>query len=264
LSARFELVKGAWLKGATGWYHQPPQPQESIGAGSTASVYYEQAFNSSLGFEHQVSPLFQWDVDFFWRDMRRLIEFKEQWTGFGDSPFENRGQGRAYGAELIARINPVGNFFGWVSYTLSRSERRGSATDDWVPFDYDQTHILVANAAYDLPFDIGVSAQFQYVTGNPTSTFNAGVYDVDGNFYNGFRVGASNSERLPPYIQSSLRVDKLWTFRKWQLLTYLEAINALRGINPEFTNYNYDYSEFAYVRGLPFIPNIGIEARFAP
>jgi hypothetical protein len=35
-------------------------------------------------------------------------------------------------------------------------------------------------------------------------------------------------------------------------------------VNPEFTIYNYDYTESAYVRGLPFIPNIGIEAKFYP
>jgi len=32
-------------------------------------------------------------------------------------------------------------------------------------------------------------------------------------------------------------------------------------VNPEFTLYSFDYSDAAYVRGLPFIPNLGIEAR---
>ena len=61
-----------------------------------------------------------------------------------------------------------------------------------------------------------------------------------------------------------MRLDKLWTFKKWQLDTYVELLNVIRGVNPEFTLYNYDYSDYAYVRGLPFIPNIGIEARFWP
>ncbi len=58
------------------------------------------------------------------------------------------------------------------------------------------------------------------------------------------------------------RLDKLWTFKRWQFESYVDLLNAIRGINPEFTAYNYDYSERAYVRGLPFIPNLGLEAKF--
>ena len=41
-------------------------------------------------------------------------------------------------------------------------------------------------------------------------------------------------------------------------------INALRGVNPEITQYNYDYSQHAFVRGLPFIPNLGLEFKILP
>jgi hypothetical protein len=130
------------------------------------------------------------------------------------------------------------------------------------PFDFDQTHIMSAQGGYDLPRDFGVAMQVQFVTGNPTSVFNAGIYDADGDFYNPFRIGGYHGERLPPYFQTSLRFDRLWTFKRWQMDTYVDLINAVRGVNPEFTIYNYDYSEAAYVRGLPFIPNIGLEAKF--
>ena len=69
---------------------------------------------------------------------------------------------------------------------------------------------------------------------------------------------------MPPFFQTSVRFDKLWTFKRWQLETYVDLLNVVRGVNPEFTVYNYDYTESAYVRGLPFIPNIGLEAKFFP
>jgi hypothetical protein len=50
----------------------------------------------------------------------------------------------------------------------------------------------------------------------------------------------------------------------WQFELYLDLINAVRGVNPEATLYNYDYSESAFLRGLPFIPNLGFEMRFWP
>jgi len=278
---RFQMIEDHFaLKGATGLYHQPPQPQELVGVGTAADIGHERSWASSVGFEHRLNQSIHYDMDVFYKYMTDLIIFNENWTGFGSNPFFNGGDGRAYGLEVIARHDPTGRFFGWVSYTLSRAVRRDLpfcsrnqeklGTYDrmfghgkcFYQFDFDQTHIFSAQGGYDLPKDFGISAQVQYVTGNPTSNFNAGIYDADGDFYNGFRIGNYNNERMPPFFQTSLRFDKLWTFKRWQMETYVDLINAVRGVNPEFTIYNYDYSESAYVRGLPFIPNIGLEAKF--
>ena len=67
---------------------------------------------------------------------------------------------------------------------------------------------------------------------------------------------------MPAFFAIDLRIDKLFTFKQWQLETYLDMINIIRGANPEFTVYNYDYTEKTYISGLPFIPSIGIEADF--
>ncbi len=269
------------LKAATGLYHQPPQPQEALGIGTQSTVGAERSWSTTVGWEQRLGPAIQYDVDVFYRRMDNLIVFDQAgFAGFGTNPFINGGDGRAYGIEVMARHDPVGRFFGWVSYTLSRATRRdpfecveeGSGPEDrffgtgpcWYAFDFDQTHIFSAQAGYDLPRDFGISAQVQYVTGNPSSVFNAGIYDADTDSYSGFRVGQVNNDRLAPFFQTSLRFDKLWTFRKWQLETYIDLLNTVRGVNPEFTVYNYDFTEAAFVRGLPFIPNIGIEARFFP
>lgn len=252
------------LKASTGLYHQPPQPFESIGIGTSTKLLAERAWNSSLGFEHQVSRAVSWNLEGFYRRMDRLVSFNDDFTGLGTQPFVNRGQGYAAGFELIVRHAPVNHFFGWISYTFSRSFRRDDENSDWYRFDFDQPHIFSAQGGYDFPFDIGLSAQIQVVSGNPTTPFNAGIYDIDGDFYNGFRIGAGNSDRLPTFVQTSFRVDKTFTFKRWQLEIYLDLINAIRGVNPETTVYNYDYSQFAYVRGLPFLPNLGLEFRVWP
>ncbi len=277
--SRFEVVPERFaLKAATGLYHQPPQPQEAVGVGTAANVGYERSWASSLGFEQRINQAVHYNVDVFYRSMDEQIVFNEAWTGFGTNPFVNEGLGRAYGIETILRHDPTNRFFGWISYTLSRSVRNDHPSscedaegddffgtgDCWTRFDFDQTHILSAQGGYDLPHDFGISAQVQYVTGNPFSPYNAGVYDADSDLYNGFAVGPENSERLPPFVQTSLRADKRFTFKSWQLEAYVDLLNVVRGVNPEFTIYNYDFSEYAYVRGLPFIPNIGIEAEFFP
>ena len=262
IATRIEIFKGGVIKGSTGLYHQAPQPFESVGLGEAVPLNYERAWNSSLGFEHEIMPGLTWDIDLFYRDMTQLVVFNDAWTGFGEHPFINGGRGRAYGMELMVRGRDLGPFYGWISYTLSKAERKDSEDGKWYPFDFDQTHILVANGGLNLPFDIGISGQLQYVTGNPFTPYDSGIYDVDGNFYNQFALGSPNNERMPEYFQVSVRFDKLWTFKFWQLETYVDLINVARGVNPEIPVYSYDASEFAYVRGLPFIPNIGLEAKF--
>ena len=71
----------------------------------------------------------------------------------------------------------------------------------------------------------------------------------------------TNSERLPPYWAVSVRVDKLFTFKRWQLDLYVDLLNVLHGENPEFELYNYDYTEKTYISGLPFIPGPGFEVK---
>jgi TonB family protein len=259
-------VMSGVLKASSGLYSQPPQPFQSIGLGTTARLFAERSWNSSIGFEHQINQAISWDLDVFYRKTDNLVVFSDAFGGVGANgqPFTNAGDGYAAGFELILRHAPVNRFFGWVSYTFSRSFRRNRPEDDYVPFNFDQPHIFSAQGGYTLPKDFGISAQVQVVSGNPYTPLTAGVYDADTDSYNGFSTAPPNSLRLPVFVQTSVRVDKTFTFKTWQLEAYLELINAIRGVNPEATVYSYDFSEFAFVRGLPLIPNIGLEVRYFP
>lgn len=264
-STRFAVVPDQlWVKASTGFYHQPPQPQEAVGIGTAQKTGFERAFNTSFGVEHQVTPSIRWEAEGFWRELDRQIVFDDGWTGFGDVAFINAGFGRAYGVEVMLRHAKTGPFFGWISYTLSKAIRKDRADADWYRFDYDQTHIFSAQGGYELPWDLDVSLQVQYVTGNPITPYGNSVYDIDSDSPIPFPLGSYNADRLPSYFQTSLRFERPWNLRRWQVVTYVDLINAVRGVNPEFTVYNYDYTEHTYVRGLPFIPNIGVEAKFRP
>jgi hypothetical protein len=260
--ARFRLFDGTWLKGSSGLYHQPPQPFQSYRPDDRpAEVGAEEAWGTSFGVEQQVGQAIRVDVEGFYKALSDLILYNPDFEDLDDVYFINEGVGRIYGVELMVRHDPIGNLFGWVSYTLSKSERRDHEGDEWYPFDYDQTHIFSMVAGYRLPYDLSVGAKAQYTTGNPTTPYSLAVYDVDADSYTGIQAGDYNSERLPPYWAISARIDKLFTFRSWQLLLYVDVINALHGENPEFVQYNYDYTEQAYVSGLPLVPSPGFEAR---
>ena len=57
-----------------------------------------------------------------------------------------QGLGRAYGTEVYIKKSK-GKLGGWVSYTLSKTERlvRGISNDDWFRSRYDRTHCLNTN-----------------------------------------------------------------------------------------------------------------------
>ncbi|MGB5927696.1 MAG: hypothetical protein WBH03_05950, partial [Cyclobacteriaceae bacterium] len=84
------------------------------------------------------------------------------------------GRGRAYGLELFVR-KKEGDLTGWVSYTLSRSERRveGISNNEWYPAKYDRTHVLNIVSQYDLNDRWNFSANFAYATGVATTFPNA-------------------------------------------------------------------------------------------
>jgi hypothetical protein len=84
------------------------------------------------------------------------------------------GKGRAYGLEVQIE-KKVGNLSGWISYTLSRSERRveGINNNDWYPARFDQAHNLSLTSFLVLSPKWSLGANFVFNTGTPTSFPNS-------------------------------------------------------------------------------------------
>jgi TonB family protein len=271
LAVRYSPFENTTVKGGTGIYHQPPQGPDLGFNQDDITVDYEKAWSSEVGIEQQLSAAVEADVTVFYKKLSELIVENEDLETNADPYFVNGGEGRVRGLEVMLRHNPMGRFFGWISYTLSRAERyqvpaedRGNSRpeedSDWRPFEYDQTHILVALAGFDLPHDWGVSGRFRYVTGNPYTPYENAIYDIDQDSYFPYQGGDVLSDRLPPFMSLDLRADKRFTFKHWWLEAYVDLMNVVRGENPESLEYNYDYTETAYIRGLPFLPSPGVRA----
>ncbi len=263
LATKFSITETMRVKGSVGLYHQPPQAFQMYRTDDEpVNLTMEQCVSSAVGWELDIGQAIRGDVEVFYKGFSDLIVGNPDFVSLDDPFFVNDGVGRAYGVEVMVRHDPVGKLFGWISYTLSKSERRDYPGDDWYNYDYDQTHNLVGVAGYKLPWQVEVSARFQYTTGNPTTPYSLGVYDIDQDSYSGYSTAPYNSERLPPYWAASARIDKVFTFKVWSLDLFLDFINVLHGENPEFELYNYDYTESAYISSFPFIPSPGFEAKF--
>ncbi|MDG1481796.1 MAG: TonB-dependent receptor, partial [Myxococcota bacterium] len=263
--ARLRLIEGGYLKGGTGLYNQGPQGQDFGFSQDDITIGFERSWSSEVGYEQQITPGLSADFTMFHRSISNRIVSNPAAEDDPTAPvFANLGAGRVNGMEIMLRQAAVNNVFGWVSYTLSKAERNDTPENDdsWYLFDFDQTHILVMLGGYRFPYDIGVSGRLQYVTGNPYSPLSDGVYDIDQDSYISFASGTQNSLRQPDYFAIDARIDKLFAFKKWQLETYLDLLNVVKGENPEDIQYNYDYTESTWVSGLPFIPSPGFNAQF--
>jgi len=121
-------------------------------------------------------------IEGYYKDMFNQIEFAEfatpQFHEQMDEDFRH-GVGRSYGVELYVKKNE-GRITGWVSYTLSKSERKIDDIQEkgWFLSSYDRTHDLTLVAMYNLNKRVTLSANFQLKTGNPFTSpalkYNAG------------------------------------------------------------------------------------------
>ena len=149
----------------------------STGVGNPELEPYR-ATQTSLGVEQRFGPL-KLGLEGFYK----WLENRVVSTPGGEPPyFVNDGEGRIVGGELSAEFAPQAGTFGYLGYTLSRSERR-DLDGEWRPFDQDQTHILSVAAGHELGAGWNLGARFRYVTGNPATPVTGSVYDARSGVY---------------------------------------------------------------------------------
>ncbi len=265
LVARLALGEALTLKGGVGIFHQRPNGQElSDEYGSPETITSPWALQQSLGVELALPELFELDLTGYYNSYRDQIEVGRVVSQGGQTEqsaaFTNEGEGRSYGLELMLRHRTQSGFFGWVAYTLSRSERR-RWDGEWELYGFDQTHILSAVGSYDLGRGWTVGARFRLVSGIPYTPVDSAVFDADTQRWNPV-AGSPMSARNALFHQLDLRVDKLFVFDRWKLTTYLDLQNAYNQQNTEMTVYNYDYSERKAITGVPILPSLGVKGEF--
>ncbi|MEY4550216.1 MAG: hypothetical protein RL685_6411 [Pseudomonadota bacterium] len=262
LGVRYDLYPSelrTTLKGGIGVYHKPPEAYETIRPFGNPDVESERALHYSLGFEQELSRPLEVSVEGFYKDLSDLVvSSAASNTTESGIDYANQGKGRAYGAEFLLRYKPEGRFFGWVAYTLSRSERKDAPGQDYTLFQYDQTHILTALGSYKLGRGWQLGGRFRYVTGSPYTPYVGGVMDYDAGVYAPVESEPEYNGRLPSFHQLDVRIDKTWDFESWKLSAYLDVQNAYNRNNTEDAAYNYDFSQRKQLQGLPILPVIGI------
>ncbi|HEU4536418.1 MAG TPA: TonB-dependent receptor plug domain-containing protein, partial [Polyangiaceae bacterium] len=266
-SARYDLVPGGegarrtTVKGGAGTYRQAPSEQETDAVFGSRNLRSNRAAHYALGLEQEFSRQVELSAEGYYKDLDGLVS--RQLTPEGQA-YRNVGSGRVYGGEFLLRYKPDDRFFGWVAYSLSRSERRDSPERPLTLFQYDQTHVLTALGSYRLGRGWELGARFRLVSGPlyTPCTGLGGTFDSSQASY-ACNSGTAFSQRLPLFHQLDVRVDKTWTFANGvKLGAYLDLWNAYNRGNVEDASYNFNFTRSTYQTGLPILPSVGLRGEF--
>jgi len=253
IAARYEAGESTAFKAGVGRFSQSPDERQVVAPIGNPDLKMTHAIHASAGVEQKITDAFSASLEGFGKWIDNAVAA----TPDGRPPFfTNAQKGRIFGGELMLRVKPRGRFFGFLSYTLMRSERRDPG-EEWRLFDRDQTHILGASGVYRLGRGWEVGATVRYTSGVPYTPVVASTYDATSDVYSP-RNGARMSARNPAFSRLDLRIQKTWTFSRWSLAAYLDVQNALNSPNREGFSYSYDYRQRQGARGLPVLPILGL------
>lgn len=265
LATRYELDESTALKLAWGLYRQGPNPMNLDGEFGNPDLGLSKSSQWDVGFERKLLQKLTLDLQLFY-NWRYELEARSSQIIDRDGKkvaenFANSGYGKAYGLELLVKQDLTERAYGWIAYTLSRSLQKDVRTDQYLPVGSDQTHILTVVGSYKWDGGWETGARFRLTTGRPTTNLVGANYDTDTGGYGCLR-SAPGTARGPTFQQLDVRVERLFTYDLWRLSAFLDIQNLFNAENPEFVLTDYRCRATAPLRGLPFLPTLGVTGSY--
>ncbi|MCU7616359.1 TonB-dependent receptor [Chryseobacterium sp. PBS4-4] len=240
--------------------------------GSSYTVKPEIADQISAGYSRNFNNNnYEINAEVYYKSMQNQIDFKNGAEITFDAAADVEGEllfgkGRAYGLELIAK-KKSGKLTGWISYTLSKTERKITGINDnnWYNARQDKTHDLSLVATYELNPKWTFSGLFVYSTGNAV-TFPTGKYELQNQTI--FQYSNRNADRMPAYHRMDLsatyepnknkRWKSSWTFGIYNVYGRENAYTIAFEDNPDKPG----TTRAVQTSLFKFVPNITYNFKF--
>ena len=245
LSISFALTDDIDLNANFGRYAMQPS-YTSMGYQAPDGTYpnkirlrYIMSNQAVLGGEYHLGSYLHFSAEGFYKSYSSYpiseiegISLASKGTEYGQVGAEavlSTGEGRAYGAEVVARLMPWHQFSATATYTLFRSEFTDKA-GIYHPSSWDTRQMLNLLLSYRLGKSWYLSASWRYSGGAPYTPIdmelstNKAAWTVTNRAYPDY--ARFNTLRLPAKHQLDLRLDKEFYFKRWMLNLYLDIQNA--------------------------------------
>lgn len=200
----------------------------------------------AIGSNQNITRNFSSSFGGFYRSMKNLLEYPYGITQFNEiTTLKNDlyvGEGKAYGFEMMLKKSN-GKFTGWLSYTLSWSDRNFDELNNGKTYfaKYDRRHNLSVVGMYDLnsKWNFGVTQIFG--SGN-RFTMPTSWYFINNNpvkEYSGY-----NNAQMPDYIRTDLSANYYFikTQKKESALNF-SIYNAFNISNPVYVVLDVEVNE---------------------
>ncbi len=214
MAARWDVTSRLAMMVALGVAHQAsnipfPSPGlqfSELGRGLQSSFQY------SAGAEIKLPAGFTATGDLFLHDYTGLVDYIDSCpSGEATCTFK----GRSVGVEVLVRRPLTERLTGWLSYTLSRTDRDAFYLGAWSRrlSEFDRTHVANLVLAADLGKRWRTGVRLLGYSGLPYSTITGSV-------------GPPNA-REPPFFRIDVRIEKKWNALGGTMALVLEWLNAL-------------------------------------
>lgn len=229
MTARYAVSANHALKASyartTQYMHQlsntaSPTPLD-IWTPSTNNIQPQVADQYTVGYVYDApSGAYEISAEAFYKKMEHQLDYIDNANLELNQQIEAdllQSHSRSYGLELMAK-KELGRTTGWVSYTLSRSERQtnGISQNEWFLNRYDRTHNLNLVVTHELSKRTSLSANWVYASGTPATFADSRLEFQDWDIpYNS--TDKRNNYRLPSFHRLDMSLTlKGKQLRRWK------------------------------------------------
>ena len=249
---------------------------------STKSVIPSRSIQGSLGFEYQLFDReYLLTGEIYYKNMSNIYEYKDDADFNFGVPLEEqfvKGRGRAYGLELFLNKR-LGQFAGWIGYTLAWTERQFDELNDgkWFSPRYDRRHDISIVVTWKPSERWELSCSWVYGTGQaytmPTGSYNFPTFDGLSPWYEDkYQYTDRNGFRLPPYHRFDFNAIHHFEWFGLPFQFYISIYNLYNRHNPFAWYIDYDYvgvgdewkekKTLKQISLFPIIPTFGLNFSF--
>jgi len=237
---------------------------------STNIIKPEVADLFSIGwYKNFAENRYEFSTETYYKKMYNQIDYRTGADVFTNDAIESQilfGIGRAYGWELFLK-KKTGKATGWISYTLSKTERKIDGINDgaWYNARQDRTHDVAIVLNYQLNRKWNLAANWIYYTGDAV-TYPNGKYIVDNQIV--FYYTRRNADRMPAYHR--LDLGATWLLRDKKKFTSelaFSLFNAYGRENPYIITFRQSETDPTRTEAVKtslfrFVPSISYNFKF--
>jgi len=250
---------------------------------STPILEPEESEQLTFGIVHTIEANYPLEVSLeaYYKRINNIIEYKEGASFLINSEnweekVEVNGSADIFGLEFLIQKNE-GRTTGWISYSLSKNNRKFQNINNGKPFPYkyDRRHDISFVVNHKVSDGIIISATWSYHTGDAITLANnhyAIINQLDSYSNNGYMFSdvhlynGRNSYRMPDFHKLDISVSfikkKKRGVRTWNISIY----NVYSRFNPYYLYYKYDaqtHKTKLYQYSLfPIIPSVSYSFKF--